>query len=230
MAFDREQHVAEAAERMGADRFALVGAANLAHVALVGRHAEMVRPEPHQPLPEADLGAERRVDARLGLAQIDLLRRARIGIGIGIGPGGLLRWRRRRVGRPGVRAGRHGVGWGRVGLLRGALGLPCRPARLLKDERRARRRPTGGQIGIGDEPGAGAIQFGKQCATRIRGDRRHRSGARAEPETMQCQCGLGLRIKGHAPCPFDRDARRYPQRRIVGDRHVKIAARSLAPT
>ena len=65
MAFDREQHVAEAAEHMRADRLALVAAGH--RLNLVGRDAEMVRPEPHQPLGKADLGADRGVDARLRL-------------------------------------------------------------------------------------------------------------------------------------------------------------------
>ena len=39
----------------------------------------MVRPEPDQPLGEADLGAERGIEARLGLVEEDLLRQRRVG-------------------------------------------------------------------------------------------------------------------------------------------------------
>ena len=73
MALDRQQHVGEAAEHMRADRLALVGAGHAAD--LVRRDAEMVGPEPDQPLGEADLGAERGLDAGLGLVEIDLLPR-----------------------------------------------------------------------------------------------------------------------------------------------------------
>ena len=62
MALDREQHVAEAAEHMRADRLALERAGDRPHAGLVGRHAEMVRPEPDQPLDEAD--ARRRARRR----------------------------------------------------------------------------------------------------------------------------------------------------------------------
>src|SRR5262249_60403783 len=57
MGLDREQHVGEPAEHMRPDRLALEGAGDCPH--LVGRDAEMVRPEPYQPLDEPGLGIER---------------------------------------------------------------------------------------------------------------------------------------------------------------------------
>src|SRR5262249_38638047 len=156
---DCEQHVAETAEHMRADRLALVGAADLTHVALVRRHTEMVRPEPHQSLDEADLGAERGGEPRFGLVEIDLLRHAgplllsrRVGRGRG----------RRRTAGPGHRGAGALLGsallwgpwlWGP--LLRRALRLPLRPPGALKFERRARCRPARQQIRIGDAAGRG---------------------------------------------------------------------------
>src|SRR5260370_33771256 len=77
MALDREQHVGEAAQQMRANRLALIGAAQRAHAALVGGDAEMVRPEPHQPLDQTELGAERGVDEGFRLLVLELLRTAR---------------------------------------------------------------------------------------------------------------------------------------------------------
>src|SRR5262249_60264895 len=80
---DGEQHVGERANHWGADRLAFVGAAQGAHAALVGGDAEMVRPEPHQPFYQAEVGGERGVDARLRLLEIELLRNAGTGIALG---------------------------------------------------------------------------------------------------------------------------------------------------
>ena len=68
-----------------ADRLALVGAGH-AHRD-VGRDAEVVRPEPHQPLDEPDLRRERRIEARLHLALEDLLRHRFGSAGIGAASG-----------------------------------------------------------------------------------------------------------------------------------------------
>ncbi len=65
MAFDRLQQIGEAAEHMGANRLALIRARHPND--LVGGNAEMVRPEPHQPLDKADLGAGSGIEARLRL-------------------------------------------------------------------------------------------------------------------------------------------------------------------
>src|SRR5258705_2638023 len=75
MALDREQHVAETAEHMTADRLALKRAGNRPHLALVGGNTEVVRPEPDQALGKSGLGRERGVEARLRFRQISLLRR-----------------------------------------------------------------------------------------------------------------------------------------------------------
>ena len=78
MTFHRKQHVAEAAQHMRADRFALVTAG---HDRGVGVDAEMVRPEPHQALDQAELGVDRSIEPRLGLFAKQLSRqRHRLGL------------------------------------------------------------------------------------------------------------------------------------------------------
>src|SRR5262249_58213560 len=105
------------------DYFVFVGAANLAHFPLVREHEEMVRRDQAEPLEEADLGAERGMDARLGFREINLLRHP------GTGIAHRRRWRRRglilhlRSRSAAARCSR---------LLRGAFGLPRRPLGLLK--------------------------------------------------------------------------------------------------
>src|SRR5204863_8142469 len=79
MAFGSQQHVAEPPEHMWADRFALIGAG---HDGLFLVDAEMVRPEPHQPLDKADFGLEGRVDPSPGFFAKELPRqRHRLGLG-----------------------------------------------------------------------------------------------------------------------------------------------------
>ena len=75
MALDRQQQIGKAAEHVGPDRFPLERAGHLHD--LVRRDAEMVRPEPHQPLDEADIGTQRRVEARFGFVLKELLRQRR---------------------------------------------------------------------------------------------------------------------------------------------------------
>jgi len=70
MAFDGEQHVGKAAEHVRADRLALIGAGHAPD--LVGGDAEMVGPEPDQPLGESDGRAKRSFHAQLRLVEIDL--------------------------------------------------------------------------------------------------------------------------------------------------------------
>ena len=79
MALGGQQQVGEPAEHVGADRLAFIGAGHAAD--LVGRDAEMVGPEPDQPLDKSDLGAERGRDATARFFEID--RPARIGDGFG---------------------------------------------------------------------------------------------------------------------------------------------------
>ena len=74
MRLDRDQHVGKPAQDVRADRLAFERAGKRAHErALVGGNAEMVRPEPHQPLDEADLGAEGGVDPGARLIEVESL-------------------------------------------------------------------------------------------------------------------------------------------------------------
>jgi hypothetical protein len=66
---------------MRPDRFALIGAGELEHArALGGRDAEMVRPEPGQPLRKPDVGSGGSPHPGFRLLEEDLLRNARAGI------------------------------------------------------------------------------------------------------------------------------------------------------
>src|SRR6266516_7752872 len=65
MAFDRGQHVDEAAKDARAYRLALIGAGHRND--LVGRNTEVVRPKPNKALDEADLGGDGGLDADFGL-------------------------------------------------------------------------------------------------------------------------------------------------------------------
>ena len=180
------------------------------------RDAEMIRPEPHQPLDEADLGRLRRHEPRARLAadeallEVRLLRRLR---------GGLVCLRRidrlRRIGS-GCRLGRlrglllHGVvrglGVGHrhcggallLGHLLGDLGgLP----RFAEIERRHGGLGGGQQGRVDDLADARLVELGQKRAARVgcdRGDRaRHGSGPRAEAEAMQRQRRLVFRIRRH---------------------------------
>ena len=77
MAFDSGEHVGKTPEHMGADRLALVGAGR--GNVLVGRNAEVVRPEPDQPFDKADLGVDGRFVAGRRLVLKDQLRQRRLG-------------------------------------------------------------------------------------------------------------------------------------------------------
>src|SRR5262245_45803717 len=121
MRFDRHEHVAESSKHMRANGFPLIGAADRAYAALVGGDTEMIGPEPDQPLNESDFRAPCGMDARLGLAQIKLLRNARRR---------RVRWRRilfLRRRRVGLRLRRSCSGGG----------LPCSPLLLLELKRQA---------------------------------------------------------------------------------------------
>src|ERR1043166_8129026 len=67
MALGGEQHLAEASEDVWPYRLAFVAGRHV--VDEVDRDAEVVRPEPHQPLDEADVGLERAVEPRLDLLE-----------------------------------------------------------------------------------------------------------------------------------------------------------------
>ena len=75
MALGCLQQIRETTKHMRANSFALIGAHHGG--VFSGRNAEVVGPEPHQPLDQADLGARSGVKTRFGLAQNDLLRQRR---------------------------------------------------------------------------------------------------------------------------------------------------------
>ena len=183
MALDREQHVAEAAEHMGADRLALERAGDRPHLRLVGGDAEMVRPEPDEPLDKSDLGRERGVEPRLGFGEVELLRRDADGRTLP---------RRPLLSRSSAALFARVLGL-RVLLLRGfglcvvlAAGLTAHLAlRLAELDRRAQRRAAAHQVRRRDAAGVGAIELGDQRAARIGCDRRDRSGARSQSEPVQ---------------------------------------------
>ncbi len=199
MALGGLQQVDETSEHMGADRLALVAAG---HHGVVGIDAEMVRPEPHQALDEADLGGDGGVEMRLGLGEEDLLRH-----GLGRRGRGL-----RSRGLDGL--GRH-LGLclhrpGHAGFGRRALGL------LLAQPRDARlgsalgEELEGGAIGsaAGHQAGGGEdlagirpVEVGEERAARIGGDGGDRARAGPEAESMQRQRG-SLRIEGHDLSPW----------------------------
>ena len=66
MLFHGQQHVGEAAEHVRPDRLALVGAGDAAHRTLVGRDAEVIGPEHHEPLEEGGIGGRRVTEASGG--------------------------------------------------------------------------------------------------------------------------------------------------------------------
>src|SRR5580700_294 len=176
---------------MGPDRFPLERAGHLHD--LVRRDAEMVRPEPDQPLDEADIGAKRGIEARLGFVLKELLRQRR-------------RWRRSwfRYWRwrlllvcGVVRIRRHAWlarGFAAIDKVRGIrrLGLLLRTQRELllrclfgaKVKDLARRFATRRQIG-GDEAGLRTLQIGEEGALRVRSDGGDRIARRAETEPVE---------------------------------------------
>ena len=180
----------------------------------------MVRPEPRQSLDEAELGAERGLDARLGLVEIDLLRN-RDGL---IARRGRSRHSRPNLGGGGIVAGCFLAGL----LLRGALGLPCRPLCPLELEGGARGRAAGQQILLGNAADAGAIQLGEQRAAGIRRNGCNRTGARTDAEPVQRQRSRGFRIKGHASMSFRAGRDAIPTPDTVRDGGVNNAASRLS--
>ncbi len=203
MGLDRLQHVAEPAEHVRSDRFAFEGAADRPYPALVGRHAEMVRPEPDEALGETDISGKRRVDARPRVTEIKLLRDG----GTGVWPRrGWRRWRARLLGW------RHAHL--RVGLRRCAAGILPSPLRdpllglargtlsLLKFEGRTCGGGGGRQAVIGEEAGAGTLKLGEKHAARVGRDGGNRAGAGSKAEPIECQGCFGFRIGGHPGMSF----------------------------
>ncbi len=193
MALDRLQHVGEAAEHLRADGLALEPARHaLGHV---GGDAEVVRPEPHQPFDETELGRHRGIEPRLDLLAEELDRQ------VGFGRPR----RRRRIGARGVvrlRLHRHagiGAGGGGGGALLGLLAHRdlARLALLAEVERGGRGLARAQKVGVGDEAHARPLELGAQRPARVARDRVDRAGTRAEPETMQGLRGHGFRMRGH---------------------------------
>ena len=156
----------------------------------------MVRPEPHQPFGETDLGVERRIDADFRLFEIDLLRNARpriaqrgrgAGRGLGARRSGLRRFCLHpvRFFRALLRNRRRRDSGLRVRLAFGALRQPRRPLDLAEIEGGARGFRAREQIGIGNLSGLRPFEFGDQRAARIGRDRRDRSRPRPETESVQ---------------------------------------------
>jgi hypothetical protein len=71
MALGGEKHVPKPAEHVRPDCLTLVGAGHAAD--LVGGDAEMIRPEPDEPLDETNIGVERGIDAGVDLLEVELL-------------------------------------------------------------------------------------------------------------------------------------------------------------
>ena len=158
---------------------------------LVGGNAEMVRPEPHQPLDKADIGAavaaSKRALASFWMNLLRQRRRARHGRRVairGIGelrrhsPTSLLLIARSRP--PSWRAARAFA----APAARPEVGDRARGfARSTADRRRA--------------AGAGTIEIGKQRAARVAGDGRDRIAGRPEAESVQRQSCRFFTASGH---------------------------------
>jgi len=188
MAFHCHQHVREAARQMRPDRLAFIGAGDGAQPGLVGRDAEVIGPEPRQPLGKADLGAQRGIEPGLGFLEKNLLGHSAARIG-SRGACTLLHRRTGTVRHLGV-CGRIGRGRGirappspvrgRLGgVLVGTGDEAGRLALLAKFERCACGWRTGEEIRIVQAPSAGPREIGNESAPWIGGDRSQRSLARA---------------------------------------------------
>ena len=185
MALGGQQQIGEAAEHVRTDGLALIGAGHAPD--LVGRDAEMIGPEPNQPLDKSDLGAERGLDANLRLFEID--RPSRIGDGFG---GDLRRHLARALPRhpPSWRPLRPSAVVSRPVLASATIALACRFAFASVTARKA--LALEGRLAAATSPADGMIEFGDQRPARVGLDRRDRSRARPHPEPMESQHCLGL--------------------------------------
>ena len=202
MALGGQQHVGKPADDVGANGLALIGAGHALN--LVGRDAEMIGPEPDQPLHKSDLGAESGLDADFSLVEIELS--PRIGDGFG---GDLCR---HRVGTLLAALHHHR---GRIGhllplgfLLRlggeDRLGLPLGVGLVDGAEGLGTRRQCRGRA----EACGRSFEFGNQRATRVSLDCGNRSGPWSHPEPMQRQRGFSLCGQAHDNAPNDAKLRR----------------------
>ena len=172
MAFNRLQQIGKAAEHMGTDRFPLIRPGHCNN--LVGGNAEMIRPEPNQPLDKADLGIGGGVESRFCLVQQKLLRQRR-----------LSRLLRRGTRATGIGHARRCVASGCL-ILR-ALGQYLLGAALgLKVRYRARRFGARQQIDFELTDGR-PIELGLQRATRIGGDGVDLIAQWSKAESMQSE-------------------------------------------
>ena len=164
----------------------------------------MVRPEPDQPLGEADFGAKRGIEARFGFILKKLLRQRRRHW-----LSGLCYWRRRLLVCGVIRIRRHAWlarGFAAIDKVRGIrrLGLLLRTQRELllrclfgaKVKDLARRFATRRQIG-GDEAGLRTLQVGEQGALRVGGNGGNRIGPRSEAEPVQGERRRFFATRGH---------------------------------
>ena len=198
VAFNRQQHVGEAARHVRADRLALIGADDGAQRTFVRRDAEVIGPEPRQPLGKADLRGQRGIEPGLGLLEKDLLgnRTSRIGLGGASGPVRHLVVCARVGCSRGIGARLRSPLRGRLGgVLLGAGDEARRLALLAKIECRASGFGTGEEIGIAQAPGARPRKIGDESAAGIGGDCGQRSLARTEAETMQGKSGLQFCVR-----------------------------------
>ena len=201
MALDGQQHIGEPADNMGPNGLALIGPGHALN--LVGRDAEMVGPEPDQPLHKSDLGAESGFGAGPCLVKIDLSPRIRDGFG-----GDLCR---HRIGillaalHHGGRV-RHLLSFRFLLRFRGddRFGLPLRIGLVDGAESLRTRRQRGCRHLACRRP----FEFGDQRPARIRLDRRNRSRPRPHPKPMEGQYCFSLCGTAHDNAPNDTKLRR----------------------
>ncbi len=177
MALGRQQQVGEAAEHVRADGLALVSAGHAPD--LVGRDAEMIGPEPDQPLDKTDFGAERGRDANPRLFEIDPPPR------IGDSFSGHLR---RHLARALRGAFHHRGRFRHLKAFRVLLFLGDDRLRLPLRKRVGHRAIGLGarrQIGGSEFAGCGTIEVSEQRAARVGLDRRDRSRTRPHSEPME---------------------------------------------
>ncbi len=195
MALGGEQQVGEFAEHVRPDRFSLIGTG---HDGGVGIDAEVIRPEPHQALDQADVRRDRGIVVHFGLAE-EVLAHWRFGFGGGrrLGFCGLLHpgsFARGILPRRSFGDDFHGLLLCR--LLTSRLEPLSGYARGVELEGNTIGDPAAQQAGIRDLAGVRLIELRDQRAFWIGCDCRDRARSRSEAEPMQGECRT-LRVKGH---------------------------------